>query len=286
TLVARRLDDTAVDRITVANRTVPKAEHVAAELETDAGAVSLAAAESALDRVDVVVTATSAPDHVFEADAFADTGVTLCVDLAQPRDVAPTAEEHVALSDIDDLETVTAAARAAREDAVAAVESLIAEEFDRLMESFKRDRADEAISAMYAAAETVRDEQVEEALTKLEAQGELTDDQRETVESLADALVGQLLAAPTKSLREAAGSDDWETIHTAMQLFDPGFDQFDPSDLPDGVPPGLLAEGGDSGGAGDAGPPGFDPRSGDEVDPEALPDDVPDAVRDRLRDEE
>ena len=279
TLVARRLDDTPVSQVVVANRTVPTAEHVVAELETEGGAVSLSAARSALDRVDVVVTATGAPDHVFDPDAFAGRDVDLCVDLAQPRDVAPAATEHLALYDMDDLETVTAAARAARADAVAAVESLIDDEFDRLMESFKRDRADEAISAMYAAAETVRDEQVEQALTKLESQGELTDAQRETVESLADALVGQLLAAPTKSLREAAGSDDWETIHTAMQLFDPNFDDLDPARLPgssgtggvpaDGPPPGVDA---------DQLPDGVD----SEQLPDELPEEMPDAIRDRL----
>ncbi|PSQ03733.1 glutamyl-tRNA reductase [Halobacteriales archaeon QS_6_71_20] len=75
---------------------------------------------------------------------------------------------------------------------------------------------------------------------KLEAQGELTDRQRETVAGLADALVGQLLAAPTKSLREAAAEDDWTTIHTAMQLFDPEFDDSPP--IPDVAGPPDGAE--------------------------------------------
>ncbi|MEF8856210.1 MAG: glutamyl-tRNA reductase, partial [Haloplanus sp.] len=33
----------------------------------------------------------------------------------------------------------------------------------------------------------------------------------------------QLLAAPTKSLRDAAADDDWTTIQTALGLFDPQF---------------------------------------------------------------
>jgi glutamyl-tRNA reductase len=32
-----------------------------------------------------------------------------------------------------------------------------------------------------------------------------------------------LLAAPTKSLRDAAAEDDWNTIQTALSLFDPEF---------------------------------------------------------------
>ena len=101
---------------------------------------------------------------------------------------------------------------------------MIDEELDRLLESFKRRRADDAIATMYESADRVKARELEEAFAKLDAQGGLNEDQRETVEALADALVGQLLAAPTKSLREAAGEDDLTTIQTAMQLFDPEFD--------------------------------------------------------------
>lgn len=240
TLIARRLADTEPGQVLIANRTVGAAEHVATELETDAGVLSLGEVPAVLDRVDVVFTATSATEPVLATDAFEGVQLSLVVDLAQPRDVPPAASDHVPLRDIDDLETVTDRARQDRAEAVAAVEALIAEEFDRLQESFKRNRADEAISAMYAAAERVRDEEVDRAVTKLESRGELSAEQRDVVESMADALVGQLLAAPTKSLREAAASDDWETIHTAMELFDPGFDQLDPERLPGSEPPEAI----------------------------------------------
>jgi glutamyl-tRNA reductase len=119
---------------------------------------------------------------------------------------------------------VTAETRRTRRAAAEAVERLIDEEFTRLMETRKRKRADDAIGAMYESAERLKERELEEALTRLEAQGELTEDQRETVASLADALVGQLLAAPTRSLRDAAAEDDWATIQTAMTLFDPDFE--------------------------------------------------------------
>jgi glutamyl-tRNA reductase len=100
---------------------------------------------------------------------------------------------------------------------------MIDDEFERLLDSFKRRRADDAIGAMYEAADRMKSRELDRALSKLDAQGDLTDDQRETVEALADSLVGQLLAAPTKSLRDAAAEDDWTTIQTAMRLFDPEF---------------------------------------------------------------
>jgi len=77
---------------------------------------------------------------------------------------------------------------------------------------------------MYESAERLKQREVRTALAKLNANGEVTDEQEEIIESLADSLIGQLLSAPTKSLREAAADDDWTTIQTAMQLFDPEFD--------------------------------------------------------------
>lgn len=232
TLAARALADAGAARVFVANRTLSAAEHVAREVDAPAEAVPLSAVERTLGSVQVVVTATDADDYVLDAADFAHADVALCVDLAQPRDVAPSAETTVELRDIDDLEAVTAQARERRAAEVREVESLIDDELGRLLEQFKRDRADEAVSAMYEAAERTKRRELEEAVTKLEAQGGLTDEQRETVAALADSLVGQLLAAPTKSLREAAAEDDWNTIHTAMQLFDPEFDA-----VPEGGPP-------------------------------------------------
>ena len=76
---------------------------------------------------------------------------------------------------------------------------------------------------MYESADRLKEREVATAVSKLEREGEFTDDQREVVESLADALVSRLLAAPTESLRAAAEQDDWETIRTAIELFDPEF---------------------------------------------------------------
>jgi glutamyl-tRNA reductase len=224
-LAANALADAGVAELTVANRTVPHAEHVAETVETPARAVSLDAVADALDGADVVVTATSHPEYLLDPDDVGEAGETLVIDLAQPRDVHPDAAEleEVVVHDIDALESVTEETKAARKAAAEEVEAMIDAEFDRLLDTYKRRQADEAISTMYEAAEQVKSREVDTAISRLEAQGELTDEQRETVESMADALVGQLLAAPTKSLRDAATEDDWSTIQTAMALFDPEF---------------------------------------------------------------
>jgi len=227
TLAAKSLADRDVAELVIANRTVPHAEHVAEEVDADASAVALPAAETVAERADLVVTTTASDEPLLDAAAFADGGETTVVDVAQPRDVDPEVAElsPITVFDLDDLETVTDETERRRREAVDEVEAIIDREFERLLEQYKRKRADEVIAAMYESADRVKSEEVSTAVSKFEAEtdGDLPDEQREILEALADALVNKLLAPPTKSLREAAAEDDWTTINTALQLFDPDF---------------------------------------------------------------
>lgn len=243
TLAARALAGAGVDTLYVANRTHTNAEHVAQDVAVDAEAIGLADASAAAAEAAVVVAATGAPNPVLSADDLRETDA-VCVDIARPRDIDPAAADlpGVVVHDIDDLQAVTEQAHANRRKEARRVEAIIDREHDRLLSSLKRSRADAAISGMYEGAERMKRRELDRALTKLEAQGELNDDQRETVEAMADSLVSQLLAPPTRSLREAAGQDDLETIRTAMQLFDPTTEMVDA-----GAPNAAESEaGGDS----------------------------------------
>ena len=122
---------------------------------------------------------------------------------------------------------------------VVSVEALVDQEFDHLLTQYKRKRADRVISAMYESAERVKTAELNTAM----AQADFDEDQREVMEAMADSIVSQLLAAPTKSLRDAAAEDDWDTIHTALELFDPDFGPEPPEfvegmnieDIPEGM---------------------------------------------------
>ncbi|WP_435197175.1 glutamyl-tRNA reductase [Natronomonas sp. EA1] len=222
TLAAKALDP-AVTRVIVANRTRSTADHVATNLDGDATAVGLDALPIAVEEADVVVTATGAEGHVLDREVLAGAGETHIVDLGQPRDVAPDVSglRGVIAHDLDDLQAVTDETRAQREAAAAEVEAMLDDEFEHLMAQYKRKRADQVIAGMYEGAERMKARELEKALSKLESAGDVTDEQRAIVESMADALVSQLLASPTQSLRDAAEEDDWTTIHTAIRLFDP-----------------------------------------------------------------
>jgi len=237
-LAAKAFASADVAEVVVANRTPERADRVADNVDAPTETTDLADARGRLSAADVVVTATSSPEHVFPGRAFSDAGETVVVDLAQPRDVAPAAGTHDAVSvhDLDDLEAVTAATRERREDAAREVESMITEEFEHLLAQYKRKRADEVIARMYESADRLKGREVQTAVQRLEAERgeELPDAEREVVESMADALVSQLLAAPTRSLRDAAAEDDWSTIATALELFNPDFEDEMPFEVPGG----------------------------------------------------
>ena len=239
-LAAKALAERA-DRLIVANRTVPHAEHVAETVDAEASAVGLDAIEAAVAEARVVVSATGSTGQVFDVGTFADAGETTVVDIAQPRDVPSGADRlpSVSVYDLDALESVTAETRQQRQRAAEAVEALVDEEFDHLLTQYKRKRADRVISAMYESAERVKAAELNTAM----AQADFDEDQREVLEAMTDAIVSQLLAAPTKSLRDAAENDDWETIQTALELFDPDFGPEPPEfvegmnieDIPEGM---------------------------------------------------
>ncbi|UPV74865.1 glutamyl-tRNA reductase [Halorussus limi] len=246
TIAAHALADAPVETLYVANRSLDSATELTETVAHDeALAVALDGLPSALDAADVVVTATGSEGHVLGADDLRETGETVVVDIAQPRDVSPAADavDGVTVYGMAALESVTDETERRRRTAAESVEAMIDREFEHLLESYKRKRADEVISAMYESAERVKEQELSEALSKLDAHGDLSDDQRDVVASMADALVSQLLAPPTKSLRDAAADDDWGTINTALQLFDPDFGERGDSEGSNGrAPPEFVRE--------------------------------------------
>jgi glutamyl-tRNA reductase len=229
-----------VDRLLVANRTPARAEALCDRLAIEASALSLADLPDALAAVDVVVSATASPEPLVDADSLQGAGETLIIDLARPRDVSLAVDDLPGVSrcDLGTVEAVIDDTRDRRRAAATAVEAMVESEFERLLEQYKRKRADDVIATMYESAERTKARELNTAFSKLD---DLDDDQREVISAMADSLVGQLLAAPTKSLRDAAAEDDWTTINTALQLFDPEFGSRPPESL-DSARPGDLPE--------------------------------------------
>ncbi|MCU4926381.1 glutamyl-tRNA reductase [Halobacteria archaeon AArc-dxtr1] len=255
-LAARAVAATETAEVVVANRTVAHAEHVVRDIddEVTASAAPLTAVGTIARRADVIMTATGSDEPVLETHHLDEDGSEqVVVDLGQPRDVAPGVADvtDVSVYDLDDLESVTTRTREQRAAAAREVEVLIDREVDNLHDQYKRAQADDVIATMYESAEQIKRRELETAKARL-AESEGSVDEWEIIESMADALVGQLLAPPTQSLREAAAQDDWETIYTALRLFDPGLDDGPPSAMQSPWETGQRTTGGDLHGIGTA----------------------------------
>ncbi len=222
-LAAKRLAAQVAELVLV-NRTRSRAETVAESIrpvDCQLRVTDLDGLVGTVENADVVISATASTENIVGPDALAEVGETFVVDITRPRDVPERADDlpNLTIYDLDRLETVTQRTRRMRREAAIRVEEIVDEEFEQLLVQYKRQRADSVISAMYESAERVKASELERTLAELD----LDDEQEAVVESMADAIVSQLLAAPTNSLRDAAENDDWETIHTALRLFNPAF---------------------------------------------------------------
>jgi glutamyl-tRNA reductase len=104
-LAAKALAHAGASHVTVANRTIERARRVAAELDCDASATTLSDVEAALADAAVAVTATSSETALIDATALGAAGDLVVVDLGQPRDVAPVADDvpAVTIYDVGDI---------------------------------------------------------------------------------------------------------------------------------------------------------------------------------------
>ena len=223
-LVVKALAHRDAERVTVANRTLETARTLAAAV--DGEAVTLAQVPHRLSSADVVITATGAPEPVISSETVADERALL-VDLANPPDVAAAVEtiEGVDLLTLEEVLSVRTDGLERRREAIPAVEELIDEERERLVEQLRAERVDDALSEIYSHAHGVRESELEQALDRLDAiDGGMTDEQETVIRDFSEALVNTLLHPKTSALKQAAAADDRETVAAWLELFDAGFE--------------------------------------------------------------
>jgi glutamyl-tRNA reductase len=217
-LVASPLADRGVELV-VTNRTYESAKDLAARVEGTP--ICFEAVASRIEEVDLVVTATDAPHPILDADTLAGSG-TIALDLANPPDVAPEVgdDEGVRVFDIDDVGTIVEGAMSRRSAAVEDAESIVADGMETLERDLKERAAESMLSTIYERAEQLRSAEVRRAERRLAEAGDLTDEEREILEELSSALVNKLLSTPTQSIKQAAISEDYDTLRTVAEVFE------------------------------------------------------------------
>jgi glutamyl-tRNA reductase len=219
-LTARHFMSAGVKRMVIANRTLERAQALAAEI--NAYAVALTDLDKELAQADIVISCTASPiplvtKRAVEAAIRARRRRPIfMVDMAVPRDIEPDVAdlEDVYLFSIDDLQQLVNENMQQREAAAGGARQLIAEEVSRFLADSRAQDAGPAIRALRQQAEGIRQQTVEQA-RRMVAAGKSTD---EVIEYLANTLTNRLLHAPTQALRQAAELADIALAEAVTKL--------------------------------------------------------------------
>jgi glutamyl-tRNA reductase len=209
-LAARHFMSAGVKRMVIANRTLARAQSLAAELKADAA--GLDDLERELAQADIVISCTASLVPLITKNAV-EVAIRarrrrpiFMVDLAVPRDIEPAVAdlEDVYLFSIDDLQQLIDENRQQREVAAGGARLLIDEEVARFLSESRAHDAGPAIRALRQQADGIRLQTVEQA-RRLLAAGKSPD---EVIDFLANTLTNRLLHSPTQALRQAGEQAD------------------------------------------------------------------------------
>jgi len=213
-LAARHLIQQGAASILVSNRTLARAEKIAATITASIGDKPVTTEILPFEdlyaqahRADIVITSTGAPDKIFtraHGRQFLDrrrNRPMFFIDIAVPRDVDPEMNkvEGCFVYDIDDLQQTAAANLADRSREAAAAETIVSGEVDRYHQRLQTLDAVPAIKALQQNAEMIRLGELGRIESKL---SNLTPEQREVVESLTRSLMAKLLHPQLTALRD------------------------------------------------------------------------------------
>ena len=219
-LSARHFSEQGLGGIRVVNRSLERAERIAALC--GGRAFELEGLAERLGEADIVIacTASSAPvvphNTVHRALRGRRHRPVFMADLGVPRDIEPSVAQlaDVYLYTIDDLRDVIDRNRQSRAVAADRAEQLVAAQAEQFMDWVRTLDAVSAIRRYRQHGERQRDYALEQAHRQLNA-GHPAD---EVIEALAHRLTRKLLHVPTLGLRDAARSGDAEIIRQSHRL--------------------------------------------------------------------
>lgn len=218
TLAAKLLRARGVGDISIVNRSVHRARELADAV--DGVALPLTALEDAIASAQLVIGAAISdapiitPAHIAPRNA-----PLLMVDLSVPRVISQVVSEepHVTVSDVDALDSIAEENRRQYLSEVQKVESLVlaaTRDYEKWVESR---RGVQAIAAVRARADAIREKELEKALRRLQ---HLSDRDKNVVRALASGLTNKYLHQPIQELRTTDSSEDRKAILRALGVED------------------------------------------------------------------
>ena len=177
-LAARHLIQQGAASILVSNRTLARAEKLAAEFRRPACTTTVIPFDqlyAQADRADIVITSTGAPQKIFgrsHGQHFLQrrrNRPMFFIDIAVPRDVDPRMNEVEGcfVYDIDDLQQVAQANLADRSREAEPAETIVTKEVDKYQQRLSARDAVPAILALQQNAEAIREAELARAAKRL-----------------------------------------------------------------------------------------------------------------------
>jgi glutamyl-tRNA reductase len=221
-LAARHLKGQGIGGLTIANRTLERAQKLADELGADA--VTIGEIPEQLVNADIVVSSTASQLPILGKGAT-ETALKkrkhrpiFMVDLAVPRDIEPQVGElgDVYLYTVDDLKEVIDENRRSREEAASEALDIIQTEVIHFDHWIKTHQSADEIRKLRTTAELKKQECLKKAYGMLEN----NEDMDKILQTLASNLTNKLLHGPTVEMRRALKENDQEKIELLHSLID------------------------------------------------------------------
>lgn len=214
---ARNLKGGPWGRFALCNRSLEKAESLAAEL--DAEVLPFEQVKTELCRFDLIVSAVSAPEPIISADAFegAEFHPRYLIDLSVPRSIDPAVEQTpgIVVYDIDEIRNRTEETLRQRREAVSAVEAIVDQELSGFRLWSKELTISPAIHKFKEALEQIRQEELARYLKHAgEAEAQL-------VEKVTKSMVKKIVKLPVLQLKAACQRGEQDAlVEVLSDLFD------------------------------------------------------------------
>lgn len=219
-LAARHLKSQKIGGMTIANRTLERAQALAQGL--DATAITIGQIPEALARSDIVISSTASPLPILGKGATESAlkvrkhKPVFMVDLAVPRDIEAEVGEldDVFLYTVDDLKEVIDENRRSREEAAGEAMDIITSEVQHFDHWIKTHQSADHIRLLRDTADSIR----QECLNKAQQSLLNNEDPARVLNTLASNLTNKLLHGPTLAMRKAIKHDDQELIQLLQSL--------------------------------------------------------------------
>jgi glutamyl-tRNA reductase len=222
--MATSLHHAGVTNILVANRTRSRGASLAARV--GGTTVALHELATALEHVDLLLTATSSTSIVLDRDDVAAVMAArqgralVIVDTGMPRDVdaAAAAIDGVTLLDLDSIRAFVETGLESRRAEFDKVVAIVDDEVNRFTMAETARQVAPVVGALRGRLEELRILEIERYSARLAG---LTDDQREVVEAMTRQLVNKIAHDPTVALKAAAGTVKGQRLADSTRtLFD------------------------------------------------------------------